>query len=75
MKRLGLLWISKKQIHFEFWVQQFEWKKNRERVSRLFLLQECYFFVEHFNIRKKIHGRLKACEIFSCVKFICEIHM
>ena len=30
------------------------------------------FFCEHYNSCIKILGRLKACEIFSCVKFIFE---
>ena len=38
-------------------------------------LQVCYFSGEDFNSRKKFHGTLKACKIFSCVKNKCRIFM
>ena len=69
MKALDLVKIHK--IQFEFWVLQFGWKKNRVKFSVVFL-QVCYFSGEHYNSCKNFHRRLKACEIFLCVKFICE---
>ena len=63
MKALCLEKMSKKQIQLEFWVQQFGWKK----IVKVFT---CFFSGEHFNSCKKIHARLKACEIFASGKFI-----
>ena len=47
-------------------------EKNRESFSMLFFSIVCNFSGEHFNSSKKFHGKLKAYEIFSCVKFVCE---
>ena len=44
--------------------------KNRESFSMLLFLHICYFPDEHSNSCKNFHGKLKACEIFSCVKFM-----
>ena len=71
MKALGLARISKKQIQFELWVQQFGWK-NIVKVFQCSFFELCYFSGEHFNICTFLHGKLKSCEIFLCVKFICE---
>ena len=46
-------------------------KKNHESFSILFFCK-FYFSGELFNSCKKCHGRLKAGDIFSCVKFTCE---
>ena len=47
-------------------------EKNSESFSTLLILQVCHFSGEHFNSCKNFHGRLKACEIFLCVKFKWE---
>ena len=47
MKPLGLVRISKKQIQYVFWVQQFCWKKNRKSVSLLFFLASMLFLLTY----------------------------
>ena len=46
-------------------------QKNCKSVS-MFIFAEMLFFGEHYNSWKKFHGRLRACEIFSSMKFICD---
>ena len=41
-------------------------------VEFMFFLQVCYSSGEHFNSCTIFHGRLKAGQIFSSEKFICE---
>ena len=72
MKALALVRISKLQNQFEFCVQQFGWKNIVKVFLCFFFLQVCYFSGEHFNSCTIFHGRLKACEIFLCVKLKCE---
>ena len=49
------------------WVEKKSWK-----FFHAVFLQVCYFSVEYFNSCKFSQGRLKACEIISSEKFLCE---
>ena len=72
MKALGLVRISKNKFSSNFCCKNFSDKNFKSFFILLFCKYTCYFSGEHFNSFKIFHGRLKACKIFSCVKFMSE---
>ena len=66
-----VLWLLLSMVVENMWLHHGS-MYDHESFSMMFFCMYFFLVLKHFISCTNFHGRLKACEIFSYVKFMCE---